>query len=156
MPNFGKRSQEQRATVTQKLKNIVDSAIKIFDFSFVCGRRSKEDQDEAYNKGYSKVQWPNSKHNTKVPEDLAKAMDLYPHPRPVWTKDLLNDIDSNMLHKSEILKMLKDWARWYYLAGLIKGIAHEQGTDIRQGCNWDSDSDFTDQKFDDIPHHEIT
>jgi len=154
MPEFGKRSLEQRATVTQKLKNVADSVIKIFDFSFICGRRSKEDQNEAHRKGYSGVQWPNSKHNVKVSEDLAKAMDLYPYPRPIWTGELLKALDSNTLSRKETLRKLRDWARWYYLAGLVKGVAHEQGTNLRQGCDWDRDGDFTDQKFDDVPHHE--
>jgi len=153
VPAFGKRSQEQKSTVTQKLKNILDSAIKIVDFSVICGRRSKEDQDKAFNNGYSKVQWPNSKHNTRAPEDLAKAVDLYPYPRPIWTGELVNLVQR--VTRKEILPLVRDWARWYYLAGVIKGIAHEQGTDLRQGCDWDGDGDFTDQRFDDTPHHEM-
>ena len=51
-----------------------------------------------------------------------------------------------------------DWndrERFYYLAGIIKGIANELGINVRWGGDWDSDNDFKDQTFDDLVHFEV-
>jgi hypothetical protein len=158
MPAFGDESKKQKETVIVQLQAALDEAIKIFDFSIIKGRRPKEEQEQAFKDGATTKHWPDSLHNVLHPTDLARAVDLYPYPRPIWTDDLLKELtvtNGVAPTRSEVLRLIRDWARWYYLAGLLRGIAHMQGTELRQGCNWDSDSDFTDQNFDDIPHHEV-
>ena len=48
-----------------------------------------------------------------------------------------------------------DTCRFYYFAGIVKGVAHEMGIPIRWGGDWDSDNDLRDQKFNDLVHFEI-
>jgi len=48
-----------------------------------------------------------------------------------------------------------DTRRFYYMAGLIRGIASELGYNIRLGADWDSDGQITDQTFHDINHVEL-
>lgn len=96
-----------------------------------CGYRGQAEQDEAFKSKRSKVQWPNSKHNSAP----AKAMDLA------------------IVRAGKI-----DWnatRNFYFLAGVVKAVAKAKGIAIRWGGDWDSDNDFADQQFNDLPHFEI-
>jgi peptidoglycan L-alanyl-D-glutamate endopeptidase CwlK len=42
-----------------------------------------------------------------------------------------------------------------FFAGIVIGIAAEQGVKLRWGGDWDSDRDLKDQIFFDLPHFEI-
>ena len=51
-----------------------------------------------------------------------------------------------------------DWndrERFFYFAGVVKGVAEEMGIKIRWGGDWDGDNDFDDQTFDDLVHFEL-
>ena len=128
MPHFGKSSRAHLATVHPDLVEVCEAAIEVYDFSVLCGHRGKAEQDAAYSSRRSKVQWPDSKHNT-VP---SLAVDLAPYPID-WT----------------------DLPRFRFLAGLILGIGHARGIKIRSGGDWDGDGDWTDQSFNDLPHFEL-
>lgn len=127
MPRFSEASETALASCDDRLQRIAREAIKEYDFVVTEGHRSKERQDSLYPK-FSKVKWPNSKHNP-LP---SKAMDLAPYPVD-W----------------------KDRERFFYLGGLIMGIAANMGINLRWGGNWDSDSDFKDERFIDLPHFEL-
>lgn len=58
------------------LMRVAEEARKGFDFTVICGHRNKADQDKAFKGGFSKVKWPNSKHN-KTP---SLAFDACPNP----------------------------------------------------------------------------
>jgi len=81
-----------------------------------------------FHKGLSKLEWPNSKHNS-LP---SRAIDVAPYPID-W----------------------KDIARFTQLIGAYKGVALMLGYRIRCGCDWDQDGDIRDQTFMDYPHIEI-
>ncbi len=49
----------------------------------------------------------------------------------------------------------KDHKRFYYLAGIVKGVASQMGIKVRWGGDWDSDNDLNDQSFMDLGHFEI-
>ena len=125
---FGKTSSERLATCDPRLQEIANEAIKYIDFSIVCGHRTEEAQQEAFNSKASKVQWPDSKHNS-LP---SKAMDVAPYPLD-W----------------------EDIKRFAFLMGILKGIAMQKGINVRLGSDWDSDGDITDHKFMDWPHIEL-
>jgi hypothetical protein len=125
---FGHRSTSRLNTTNVKLQNICNVAIKIYDFSVVEGYRSNKRQDKLFKEGRSQLKGGQSKHN-RFPSD---AIDIAPYP-----------IDWN------------DRERFYYLAGIMKAIAHQQGVKIRWGGDWDSDNDFNDNNFDDLPHFEL-
>ena len=76
MPSFSKRSLKARSTCHPKLQEVLDEAIKHYDFSVIWGHRGRTDQDRAYEAGHSKLQWPASKHNS-LP---SKAFDIVPYP----------------------------------------------------------------------------
>jgi len=73
------------------------------------------------------------KSKTKFGKHVAgKALDLAPYP-----------IDWN------------DRERFHYMGGLIRGIGHSLGVDVRWGGDWDSDGEIADNSFDDLVHVEI-
>ena len=44
---------------------------------------------------------------------------------------------------------------FYYMGGMIRGIAQQLGYKVRFGGDWDSDGDTRDNSFDDLVHVEI-
>ena len=134
MPAFGARSMRNRYTLHESLIGVLDEAILYYDFTILCGHRSKDKQDEAFNNKRSMVEWPNSKHNTfpSLAVDVAPYYAQPPHIR---------------------------WNRLYefvYLHGLIIGLAARRGITLRSGQNWDMDDELiTDQGFNDFPHIEL-
>jgi len=76
MPSFGQRSKANLAQCELQLQDVLNEAIKHFDFSVICGHRDREAQDRAYNEGNSTLKWPQSKHNTYP----SRAVDVVPYP----------------------------------------------------------------------------
>ena len=46
--------------------------------------------------------------------------------------------------------------RFVDFAGYVKGVAEDLGIAIPWGGDWDGDGDFSDQRFHDLPHFELT
>ena len=141
MAVFGKDSERKLEQVDPNLVLICREAIKHFDFKVLCGVRGRVAQDEVYNNGLSKVQWPNSKHNifTEVrgdqePRPLSLAVDLAPWPID-WSHGKVS--------------------RFFYLAGVIQTVASVLDMKVRWGHDFNQNMDFYDQKFIDAPHFEL-
>ena len=49
----------------------------------------------------------------------------------------------------------KDRDTFHYMCGMIRGIAHVMKIPVRVGCDWDSDGQTKDNKFDDLVHVEL-
>jgi hypothetical protein len=128
MAKYGPVSRTRLATCHPLLKRVFENVIKIVDCKIECGQRDKDEQDRLYRLGRSKVQWPNSKHNS----DPSMAVDAIPYPVD-W----------------ENLK------RFYFLAGVVIAVGHMLGLKIRWGGDWDMDTDLDDQDFNDLPHFEL-
>lgn len=128
MPSFGSSSQNNLSQAHPDLQRLFNEVIKYFDCSVICGHRTKEKQDEAYNSGKSKVQFPDSKHNS-LP---SMAVDVVPYPID-W----------------------EDTRRLYMFVGIVRGIAAQMGINIRCGADWDGDMEVKDQNFHDLPHFEL-
>lgn len=128
MPNYSRKSSEKLGTCDDRLQLIFNEVIKQFDCSILQGHRGEEEQNEKYRNGLSKVQYPNSKHNS-LP---SLAVDVAPYP-----------IDWN------------DRERFCYFAGYVKGIASSLGIKLRWGGDWDRDTQVKDNNFDDLPHFEL-
>jgi len=128
MPKFGKSSSERLFTCHPDIQRLFNEVIKYYDCSVTCGHRSKEDQDKAFNEKKSKVQWPNSKHNSMP----SVAADVVPYP-----------IDWD------------DTRRFYMFVGIVRGVAAMMGIKIRCGADWDGDMEVKDQNFHDLPHFEL-
>jgi hypothetical protein len=127
MYRYSKRSKDKLATCDQRLQEVFNEVINYVDNTILTGHRTKEEQDKLYPK-YSKVKWPNSKHNS-LP---SKAIDVAPYPID-W----------------------KDTERFALFAGFVKGIATSKGIELRWGGDWDSDYEVKDNSFNDLVHFEL-
>ena len=128
MYRFGKRSKNRLKGVKPELINILNELIKIMDVTIIEGARSEEKQKEYFAKGKSKIDGVTKKGM----HQLGKAVDLAPYP--------INWKDSN---------------KFYYMGGMIRGIAKQLNLKVRWGGDWDSDGNIRDQKFMDLVHIEI-
>ena len=127
MARFGKRSRSRLKGVNPKLVNILNEAIKLMDLTILEGLRSVERQKELVASGASKTM--KSKHLK------GWAVDVTPYPV---------DFDS-----------AKGINRHYYMAGMLRGIAHMMKIPVRSGADWDSDGEIKDQRFNDLVHLEL-
>ena len=144
MYQFGKRSKEVYETLHPDLQKIMDEVIKIYDVSLIEGHRSIERQQHLYHLGQSKLDGihKKSKHNYNP----SLAVDLLPY------KKGYNAFSGN----------LDDTKRFYFMAGIIYGIAerlYEEGKithKIRWGGDWNRDFVYkTGHEFTDLPHIEL-
>ena len=106
MNRFSKTSLKRLETCHPDLQLICHEAIKVYDFSVLCGFRDALEQENAFLDGHSQLRWPDSKHN-KQP---SMAIDIIPYPLDFEDKE-----------------------RLCQLAGIIKGIAHEKNIPIKWG-----------------------
>lgn len=128
MPTLSKASMIHFATLHPDLQRVLEMAIVITDFGITCGHRGEADQQAAYAAGKSKLQWPNSRHNTMPSE----AVDIVPYPVD-W----------------------EDRERFFYLAGVIMSCAQALGVHLRWGGDWDMDKLPHERGENDLPHFEL-
>ena len=128
MPRFSTRSKSRLHTCDERLVDLFNEVVKGFDCTIIEGHRGKKAQNEAFNKGNSKVRFPNGKHN----QSPSVAVDVAPYPID-WS----------------------DRDRFHYFSGYVLGIASQMGLKIRWGGDWDMDTKTKDNKFDDLVHFEI-
>ena len=128
MPKFGKTSKSRLQTCEKDLQDLFNEVVKYFDCSVLVGYRGRNEQDTAYESGHSKVKWPNGKHNKKP----SVAVDVAPYPID-W----------------------EDRERFIYFGGFVKGCAFRMNLPLRWGGDWDSDTQLSDNKFDDLVHFEL-
>ena len=142
--HYGRKSRAQLDTCDPRLQTIFDKLIEFIDVTILEGRRSFNQQLTNIGRKVSKT--INSRHIPRTEDGtidevgLSKAVDASPY--PIRWPDQSQDRE-------------KQIARFYFMQGAIKAIAHYEGIAIRQGVDWDGDGDFFDQSFDDLPHIEI-
>ena len=141
MPHFSEQSKERLSTCDPSLQLIFNKVIKHYDCSIIEGERSKEKQNEYFDKGVSKLRYPNGNHNSSP----SRAVDAAPHPYP-------------NLHSKDKREVRKELDRIFYFSGFVMAIAigTEIGIELRWGGDWDRDKMLTDQKWDDLFHFELT
>lgn len=152
MPKYSVLSRERLSTCDEALQHIFNEVILYYDCSILCGHRSKEDQDEAFENKRSKVRWPDSKHN----DFPSLAVDAVPYPI-IWpeAQKMLKRFREGRGTIDQIMMTIKDLSRFYHFAGFVLGVAQGMGVSLRWGGDWDGDRDFKDQDFDDLPHFEL-
>lgn len=156
MSEYGTESKTNLETVHPIIRLVCNRAITLIDHKVICGWRGEAAQHEAFVSGNSKVDWPNSNHNRQVYSEVFKkwipesfAVDLAPWPIDYW------NAGSTETQKRE------GTLRFYYLAGIMIGIADELnlpgsfGMRLRWGGDWNRNGIFTDESFRDIGHFEI-
>ncbi len=109
MPKFGSRSRKALGTAHPDLQRLFNEVIKEFDCAVLCGHRGRFEQEQAFEAGTSKLQWPKSKHN-KTP---SLAVDCVPFPID-W----------------------KDRERLNAFAVFVKDAAKRLGIKVRWGGDW--------------------
>jgi len=131
MAKFSKRSKDNLKTCHPDLQRLFNEVVKHFDCTVICGLRSEEDQNEAFRKGHSKVQFPNSKHNTlhNLPSN---AVDVVPYPIE-W----------------------ENTPRMKFFIGYVLGTAKQMNINVTSGIDWDGDTFLKDTNFFDHPHFQI-
>lgn len=127
MPVFGRKSSSNLETCHKDLYKIALVAIESYDFSIITGHRSEEEQDRLFEMGLSKVEYPDSKHNS-LP---SMAFDLAPYP--------INWRDIN---------------RFLVLGGRIMQAADILRIKLRWGADWNMNDNLDDQTFFDYGHFE--
>ena len=141
MPYFSESSKKRLTTLHPDLQRVLNKAIKITDFSIICGLRNEETQTRAVSEKRSKANWPDSKHNrswldgNKYDYTVSDAVDIAPYPIR-WP-----DIQTQTTKE-----YVKRMGMFYLLAGVIIAIAQREGIAIRWGGTFKS--------FFDGPHFE--
>ena len=128
MPSYSATSQRNLETCHKDLQTLFNTVIKTYDCSITCGHRDAVDQTAAFKAGNSKLQWPESKHNSTP----SLGIDVHPYP-----------IDFQNL------------PRYYVFIGYILRTAELLGIKIRSGADWDGDMDPSNQTFHDLGHFEL-
>ena len=128
--SWSSNSQKVYDTLDCRLQRMCDNLLKYMDVSLICGHRTEEEQNALYPR-FTRVRWPNSKHNKRP----SLAVDLQPYPYPNTENDLRAGLG--------------------YMAGLCYIIAERDGFSIRWGGDWNSNGDVTDNGFDDLFHIEV-
>ena len=106
------------------------------DCMIACGHRTDEEQNDAYERGFSKVQYPDSKHNSTP----SMAVDVVPWPSKWSDMDCFQEL---------ALIIREEWAK-------IDGI-DKQGFKLKWGGNWSYTGSTidNDMNFIDTPHWQI-
>ena len=94
MYKWGKTSKDRLATCDKRLQDLADIMLarSQFDLTILCGYRTEQEQNEAYNKGKSRAKFGQSKHNIFP----SQAIDIAPYPvnwdsgDPRWMEMALN------------------------------------------------------------------
>jgi peptidoglycan L-alanyl-D-glutamate endopeptidase CwlK len=126
---FSASSQSKLETCHPDLQKLFSEVIKHYDCTVVCGHRSEAEQEEARRKGNSKLSYPNSKHN----QTPSLAVDVLPYPFKSW----------------------EDTNRFHHFAGFVLATAVQLGIKIRWGGDFNSDLNFKNDSFVDMPHFEL-
>ena len=128
MPSFGERSKKALDSAHPKLRQLFEEVVKSQDCAILCGFRNEEDQEKAFLQGFSKVHYPNSKHNSYP----SMAVDVVP-----WPLDW------------------KEERRFYRLSGYVQSVADRLGIKIRWGGDFNQDGNLRNDSFVDLPHYEL-
>lgn len=143
MPAFSRASRARLATVHPDLQRVFERVILIYDCTILEGHRGRAAQDRAVAEGNSTVSWPNGKHNAYP----SRAVDAGPYDAEI------RGVNWNTDHRTS--EGRTNIARFYHFAGLVLGVAELLGVRLRWGGDWDSDTRFDDQTFNDLVHFEL-
>ena len=76
MRKFSEISLARLATCHLKLQTLFKCVLNEADCIIICGYRNERDQNEAFDKGHSRVKFPFGNHNTYP----SRAVDVMPYP----------------------------------------------------------------------------
>ena len=155
---FGKRSKEALSKVHPDLVKIHYRVLNKygFDHSVLEGLRSLETQQEYFAKGRDSK--GNVVNKSKVITNCDGVKKKSNHQEK---KDGLGYATDSAPYPIDFSNKEKARQRFYYFAGLMNAAAKELFMEgeinhsLRWGGDWNSNNDFNDQSFTDLPHHEL-
>ena len=145
MPSFGAASRANQQGVEPRLVKVSNSVVAAWDCSITDGVRTLEEQRKNVAKGVSKTM--DSKHLIQL-DGYGHAIDIVPYPIN-W--DAIEKGYQAIKHATGGMEI----AEMYAFAGFVDGVAHAMGIELRSGYDWNSNRQFEDQSFLDLPHHEL-
>lgn len=108
MPVFSKRSNDNLAEAHPLLQQVMQEAIKDFDFTVIEGYRGKEEQEKAFKEKKSKARFGQSPHNFKP----ALAVDVMPYPDAFKAKaEVWDAMGAAILAAAERIGVKVTWGR---------------------------------------------
>ncbi len=128
MASFGTQSEKRLMTTHPDLQKVLRHAIKITDFSVLCGLRNKTDQQQAVELKRSFANYPKSRHNRSLrdngswDEDMSDAVDVAPYPIR-WPN----------IQDQTTIEYVKRIGRFYLLAGVILACAAAEDVRLKWG-----------------------
>ena len=154
MPKYGERSEKNLSGVHPTIQKVFRQVLLSgYDHSIICGVRSKEDQEKAYQEGNSEVNWPNSYHNLPPykgePVEKLRTSINWPYLRSKHSFAV--DAMPYFSTKPHI-----DWGDLEAIAkfaGFVLGIASAMGIPhFGWGGDWNNNNRVKDERFKDMPH----
>lgn len=137
MPKFGLKSKSKLALVHSDLQIVMETVVKDYDITILCGYRPQYEQEQAYALKRSRARWLQSPHNYNP----SYAVDVAP-----WINGGLP-----LLHGEW------DKDQFVYMGGIVIATARRLGIDVTWGGDWDKDQYIIrDQQLADLPHFELT
>lgn len=146
MPKFSQQSLVHLSQCHPDLQRLFEAVIEFYDCKIIDGARTVEEQVKNVERGVSKTMA--SKHLPQA-DRKSHAVDVVPYPQPDW--GLVERALSAAKRADPTLQV----CRFYHFIGFVAGMAAAKGIAIRQGADWDSDRQFGDHSFIDLPHHEL-
>ena len=145
MGRFSDRSVARLQTCAPALEMLFAQVVLDYDCVILCGHRPQAEQDAAFARGASKKRRPTGEHNA-LP---SRAVDAAPFdPRAPGGVNWGEDVRTKKPDRAAL-------ARFYHFAGFVKARAQVLGIPIRWGGDWDGDTFFDDQTFNDLVHFEL-
>lgn len=144
MAVFGKKSKERLATCDERIQKVLNEAIKLYDFTIICGARTPDEQFELFKQGreFKDGKWIKVGATvTNIDGKSKKSMHNY-------SPSLAVDIAPYPIDWSN-LQRFKD------LSKVVLKCAKDLGIELTWGADWDMDGDIEEHKFKDFPHYEI-
>ena len=151
MPRFSKKSLDKLHTCHPDLVRLFEVIIDYRDCTILEGARLDERQAELYKAGKSKKDGILSKSMHQIYKGFpySRAIDVTPWPIPnEWGQLDLED-------RNNIAYQSRELGEFYNFGGFVQGVAKSLKINIRWGGDWDSDNEFNDQTFFDLPHFEL-
>lgn len=127
-------SKTRLATCNEDLITLFDEVVKHFDCRVIIGHRTEAEQNDAFERGTSKLKWPQSKHNSNP----SCAVDVAPYPIDWHDRERFHLFAGYVLATAEQL----------YQIGAIS-------RRVRWGGDWDGDTQVKNNRFDDLVHFEL-
>lgn len=143
---YSPNSEQRFFTLHQALKTVFSVVERIFPHKILHGHRGEAAQQDAYEKGYSTLQYPKSKHN-KYPSLAVDAIPFYSEVLPHGVDfsglgdfmKLLNKTELPAEEKLLMVKTLRNMLRQAAFYGCCRGVGEAMSIPLRGGHDWARD-----------------